>query len=35
MQLNEPAITRRIKGWTKGWEKERHKRMMLYTRQFL
>ena len=25
-QLKEPAITRRIKGWTEEWEKERHKK---------
>ncbi len=26
MQLNEPAITQRIEGWTEEWEKERHKK---------
>ena len=26
MQLKEPAITQRIKGWTEEWEKERHKK---------
>ncbi len=25
-QLKEPAITRRIKGWTEEWEIERHKK---------
>ena len=25
-QLKEPAITRRIKGWTEEWEKEKHKK---------
>ncbi len=26
MQLKEPAIMQRIEGWTKEWERERHKK---------